>query len=139
MIIQGASLVNRFYASDGWTAELVAELLADPDVKWVTTRYDNEGHMDASPHDMERRLPSYFAVYEVGMGRGDADPKPPPFLLSKVKKHKYNPFSGMSRTVYDCDRYFSTKNKMIDDTAEAKNAGQGNNNRRGRRNKRRRA
>ena len=42
MIIIGASLVNRFYASDGWTAELVAELLSDPDVRWVTSRYEHE-------------------------------------------------------------------------------------------------
>jgi hypothetical protein len=133
MIIRGAALANRFYASDGWTAELVAELLSDPDVRWVTTRYENEGVMPMLAHDEETNGPTYFAVYEHGIG---VPPKPPPFLRSKISKHEYRPFK-MGELQLECDMNFSDKNNVIEDANHE--AGKSNDNRRRRPNRRRRS
>mgnify|MGYP000900733417 CR=1 FL=1 len=86
-MIYGASLINRFYRRDGWTAERVASLLNKPDVGLITFR---ESYLD----DIDI---SYYAYYE----RPDDEVH---FLRSKIEECVFVPFMGNT---------FEENNKLV--------------------------
>ena len=75
MKITGASLVNRFYIKDGWTKELVADLMLTPDIDRVILRYDTKEVKNDSK-------PIYYAVYDLSVV----------FDREKAEQHEYKPF-----------------------------------------------
>ena len=106
MKIIGASLCERFYSSNGWTRESVAELLADRNPEHVTPRWWDEvreyvdGKQVCRPV-VEGETPVYFAVY-VSV----------PFVKERIEKHEYHPLEmgGIS------DGVFETRNRVITET-----------------------
>ena len=77
MRIRGASLVNRFYIEDGWTKQLVADLMVEPNVDKVILRYDTKEVKNDSK-------PIYYAVYDLSIV----------FDREKVEQHEYESFMG---------------------------------------------
>ena len=104
MIIRGASLVNRFYISDGWTTEKVAELLSTPKdmakkIACVSLRCFRNY---SGPASRDMYIPTYFAVYENKHPAHN-----PEFDAKKVLEHEYIPY----RSAFGHEG-FGTKNRV---------------------------
>lgn len=91
MKIRAASLVNRFYVSDGWTKEAVAELLSIPDIRYVEARYEEEKNKGGEISEpLYANSPVlYYAVYDTFL------PNEVYFIKEKVDKHLYQSWQNV--------------------------------------------